>query len=361
MKETMLGYIQSQADMLRKIVNQRKIITKQIREVFAQYPIKKLILLGAGTSQYVAMAFQYYIEQYLPLEVDVLLPTRFTYYQTINKTNVYRKDEILILAFSQTGTSLNTVEALRKANKDGWHTAVLTAVENSDITAYAEYVLPLICGTEEIPPETRGFTSAVLTTYIWMLYLAVDLHVQDEKWFNEKVKELLLYAQDVQQDLDDCITWFMKNEGELMALEKGAVLGYGIHYITALEGNLKLAETFRKPIMAYEMEEFIHGPNMAFGKEHFIFLMLNKQHERERANDVITFFKPVTNHIFLISSNKDDRQFTHDLIFTRKFPVDLQILPYVMVFQLYAALACEKAGIDTSVFPFEHNGLAHSN
>ena len=76
---------------------------------------------------------------------------------------------------------------------------------------------------------------------------------------------------------------------------------------------------------------------------------------------MINFFIPVTKHLFLITTKQEDRLFSHDMVFSRTYPIDLEILPYVMVFQIYAALACEAAGIDTSVFPFDNNGIAHND
>lgn len=360
MKETMLGYIKDQPEMLRKIFDSRNIFIKKWLKVFEKNNFKKIVLIGAGTSDYVSRVFKYYVDKYLALDSISVLPTTYTYYCQEAKSDLYNKGNVLVLGFSQTGTSINTVKAIQKAQQQGFTTAVLTAVDDSEICKYSDYVIPLLCGTESVPPETRGFTSAVLTSYLMVLSLGVNLGDLTEDFYEEKIQEIDFFLPHVEECILQSEQWFIKNKSELMQMKKGAVAGYGINYMTALEGDMKLAETFRQPIVGYEMEEFIHGPNMAYGKDHYIFLLLSDEYERRRANDILSFFEPVTKHIFVIT-NEQGNYNGKDLRLSYHAPIDLTIIQYVIPFQLYAALACIEAGIDTSVFPFDNNGIAHDD
>lgn len=360
MKETMLSYIKDQPRMLRYIFESRDLFVKKWLTIFKNNSFKKIVLIGAGTSDYVSRAFKYYVDKYIDIDSISVLPTTYTYYCQEAKSSLYNNSNVLVLGFSQTGTSINTVKAIKKAKQLGFTTAVLTAVSNSEICDYSDYVIPLLCGTENVPPETRGFTSAVLTSYLMVISLALELESITAEQYQNKINEIDLFLDHVDECIAQSEEWFYKNKIELMQMKKGAVTGYGINYITALEGDMKLAETFRQPIVAYEMEEFIHGPNMAYGKDHYIFLLLSDEHERERANDILHFFEPVTNHIFVIT-NESGNYNGKDLRFVYRAPIDLTIIQYVIPLQLYAALACVEAGIDTSVFPFDNNGIAHDD
>ena len=358
MKDTMIGYIKDQPRMLNYIYNSRRIITQDIVNIFSQNNFKKLYLIGAGTSNFTSMAFKYYVEKYLPFDAVVSLPAVFENYETINKSGVYKKEEILIIGFSQTGTSNSTIRALKKAREEGYKTAVLTAVKESAITEYCDHVLPLLCGTEKVPPETRGFTSAVLSIYLWTLELAKEMCTINEKEYENKISELNYFVKNTENYLEECFTWYEKNKKELLNVRKGFVIGYGLNYVTSLEGNMKLSETYGQPTIAYELEEFIHGPNMAVNKDHYLFMIVSDEKERARFDTILDSFNHVTEHVFLIGD--DEMEYNgKEMRFREKCSADLSILRNVMVFQVYAALACQDTGIDTSVFPARLKRIAH--
>ncbi|MFR5733538.1 MAG: hypothetical protein ACLUD2_18015 [Clostridium sp.] len=65
-------------------------------------------------------------QMYLPVEAEVMIPTVFTNHAKINQNCIYNQDEILVVGISQSGTSVSTIEAMKKAKQEGYYTVAIT-------------------------------------------------------------------------------------------------------------------------------------------------------------------------------------------------------------------------------------------
>lgn len=357
-KPTVFGYICDQPRALRECFAHREQFCAPFAEIFKKHPIKKVYLLGSGTSYNASLVGKTYFSELLGVEVEVCIPTVFTNYVKVNINGIYKKDEILIVAISQTGTSISTINALKKAYEEGWQTAVLTEDLNSPITRYARQIIRLLCGEEDVMVETKGYTVTVLTLYLWALETARAL----AKLEKDSYEKLLCQLQDVLAQMpkivESSIAWYEKHKQEMLSMELGVVAGYGINHATAIEAALKVGETFRRPFQAYELEEFMHGPDMALNNQEFIYLICSDEREKERMLQFREFFLTVTSHVFVITSEEGPWG-EKDLLLPCKTSKNLSVLFYSVPLQVLAALSSRDSGIDTAVYPFESNDLAH--
>ena len=79
---------------------------------------------------------------YLPVEAEVMIPTVFTNHAKINQS-VYNQDEILVVGISQSGTSVSTIEAMKRRNRKGYYTVAITEATESLITKEVDRVVKL--------------------------------------------------------------------------------------------------------------------------------------------------------------------------------------------------------------------------
>ncbi|MEA4874921.1 SIS domain-containing protein [Anaerorhabdus sp.] len=359
-KPSLIGYINEQGEVLRYTFGQRSLYCNPLIEVFKKSQIKKIYLIGSGTSYNASIAIKTYFEKFLPVEVEVVIPTIFTNYVTINNNQLYAKENILVIGISQSGTSYSTVNAMKKAKSEGYTTIALTENEESLITKEVDQVLKLCVGKELIPVETKGYTTTLLTGYCWALELAYALQKMNEEDYQTRIQKIDKMLNNFEKYLDEVNEWYERNSEELIEMEHGHVAAYGSNTCTAIEAELKIYETFKRPIHAYELEELIHGPQMAFNNRTYVYIVASAEKEIERISLFQNWFKEneVTEHLFIITT-EDIALSEKDLKFKTEVFDELSQLVFTLPFQIIAAKNSERVGYDTSVRPLRRKAFAH--
>lgn len=225
---------------------------EQAGDIFKK--ISSIKILACGTSYYAALTGKYWLESIAKIRCDVEIASEYRYRDVIVDKNE------LIITISQSGETLDTMEALKYAKTRG-HTCSLSICNvmesalprNSDLTIYTR------AGAEIGVASTKAFT----TQLVVLFGLAVTLgklyhHVNDEQEaaYFEDLRQLpgsIQHALNLEPQL---ITWAQKFAKKPSAL----FLGRGIHYPIALEGALKLKELTYIHAEAYPAGELKHGP-----------------------------------------------------------------------------------------------------
>lgn len=357
---TLMDYIMDQPRALRSLRQNYHTSTDPMVELFKKYPIKKVYMVGSGTSYHASFILKKYFAKYLSVEVSVIPPKTFALYENINLGDHYQKDEILVIALSQSGTSFSTISAVKKAKDEGFRTIVLTDATESPITTFADTTVKLLSGVEWVPPETRGYTVAVLTLYFWALEIALALNKIDANTFLDRLSEIDAMIDHLPAVIEVSKDYFKRNQYELLMMQKGDVGGYGINYATALEAALKVGECFHRKVVGSELEEILHGPEMGFDENNYLFMIRQEASEAERVTETAEFCRPITKHVFIINADASSAT-ERDLVFPYQTTDDLSPIFLIIPFHIYAALATEAVGIDTRLYPHKlyGHGLGH--
>lgn len=359
-KPTMLGYIQDQPRALYQCFLNRREFCDPMISIFSKHDIRKIYLLGSGTSYHASLAIKNYFEKYLQVEAEVCIPTIFTNYVKVNNNRLYDPKQILVIGISQSGTSYSTVNAVKRAREEGYLSVALTENLESMICKEVDVVDHLLCGKELIPVETRGYTVTVLSGYLWAVEIAYALKRLSEDEYSDIMNQCENMLKNFHKYLEEVDLWYFRNQKELLELKHGHIAAYGNNYCTALEGVLKMYETFRMPLSAYELEELIHGPHMAFEDDTYIFMVASDEKELEKMPLFVNWFKEneVTEHVFVFSNKMKEAE-SRDLRFETPLFEDLSPLVYTLCFQITAARNCIAKGYDTSVRRPKRKAFAH--
>ncbi len=356
-KPTVLGYIKDQPRALRAALENKDEFVAPFVEVFKRHNIKKVIFLGSGTSYNVSLIAAYYFKHIVGIDAEGQYPTVFENYEKADWTNTLKKEEILFVGISQSGTSRSTLDVMRQAKQDGYITLALTEDLNSEITKHVDIVVHLLCGKELTPPETRGYTVTVFTLYLWAVSVARALGVYDEGRYGGAMNDAKALADNFDTVIEEGEAWYDRNKATIVNSDRIYVLGYGLDYGSALEGMLKIGEMLRIPTLGYEIEEYLHGPTMSLNKRQTIFLIGSDEAEFERMLQIRETFKKYTDRVHVITCkdiDKDDR----DVVFSVKTNKYLAPVMYTVPIQFAAAKGAKDIGIDTNINPFDEP-LAH--
>jgi glucoselysine-6-phosphate deglycase len=359
MKPTVLGHIHEQPSRLQSLFAARDQFLEPFLHSLEGRTIKKILLFGSGTSYNAALMGEYDFRHLADTDAKAYYPTVFLNYEKADWTHAYAKSDMLFLGISQSGTSRSTIQVMKWAKENGYPTVVLTGNPNSEICAYAQCVLPLLVGPEPTPPETKGYTCTILTLFLMAAALARKNKVISGREYQDEMDAVHTLVTSYQTALDEATAWYDVHKGSLLNSSRIFVLGYGIDYASALEGQLKIGEMLRIPTLAYELEEFAHGPVMGLDGKQTILIIASDEAEYARMHEFETAFRKYTPRVYLFSLHGQD---VHDgnLVFTTKTNKFLAPLLYTLPLQVIAAQGAKDVDIDTGINPFQEP-LAHTD
>ncbi|HSX63241.1 MAG TPA: glutamine--fructose-6-phosphate transaminase (isomerizing) [Pseudoxanthomonas sp.] len=211
-------------------------------------------ILACGTSYYAGMTARYWIEAIAGLPCSVEIASEYRY------RAAYANPKHLIVTISQSGETLDTMEALKYAKSLGHrHTLSICNVPESAIPRASELVCYTRAGAEIGVASTKAFTTQLAALFQLTVVLG-KLHgrisAEEEAGYLEELRFLPGSVQHALNLEPQIALWAEKFAPKSDAL----FLGRGLHYPIALEGALKLKEISYIHAEAYPAGELKHGP-----------------------------------------------------------------------------------------------------
>ena len=253
--------------------------------------IKRLILIGCGTSWHAALVAEYLFEDLARVPVEVEYASEFRYRNPV----LYADD--LVIAISQSGETADSLAAMDLAKRKGASVFGVCNVVGSSIPRLSDAGAYTHAGPEIGVASTKAFTAQVTVLALMavgmaklrgtMNMVAIKSFFEELEGIPEKIEKALL--------LNDQMI-------ELAAQYKDArnflYLGRGYNFPVALEGALKLKEISYIHAEGYPAAEMKHGPIalidaempvvvIATNSEHYEKVVSNIQEVKARKGQVI--------------------------------------------------------------------------
>ncbi len=220
--------------------------------VFQQ--VDSILILAAGTSYYAALTAKYWLESIAKLPTNVEIASEYRYRVSVPNSKQ------LIVTISQSGETLDTMEALKHAKALGQElTLAICNVQESAIPRASQLVFYTRAGAEIGVASTKAFTTQLVALFTLAATLAKQRGLLDRQAEQTHLSALRQLAGSVQHALNlepQIREWAKRFADKQHAL----FLGRGIHYPIALEGALKLKEISYIHAEAYPAGELKHGP-----------------------------------------------------------------------------------------------------
>ena len=211
-------------------------------------------ILACGTSFYAGSVARYWIEAISGLPCSVEIASEYRY-----RTAVANPRQ-LVVTISQSGETLDTMEALKYAKSLGQDkTLSICNVPESAIPRASKLVFYTRAGAEIGVASTKAFTTQLVALFALAATLAKmrgRLDPAQEAGFIEALRHLPGSVQHALNLEPQVAGWADKFAPKQHAL----FLGRGVHYPIALEGALKLKEISYIHAEAYPAGELKHGP-----------------------------------------------------------------------------------------------------
>ncbi|MPW64441.1 Glucosamine--fructose-6-phosphate aminotransferase isomerizing [Moraxella catarrhalis] len=225
---------------------------EQAPEIFAK--IQSIKILACGTSYYAALTGKHYLESIAKIRCDVEIASEYRYRDVISDP-----DE-LVITISQSGETLDTMEALKYAMAQGHRYSLsICNVMESALPRTSTLAIFTRAGAEIGVASTKAFTTQLVVLFGLAVTLGILRGHVDESQAQDYAEDLRLLPGSIQHALNlepQLASWAQSFANKPSAL----FLGRGIHYPIALEGALKLKELTYIHAESYPAGELKHGP-----------------------------------------------------------------------------------------------------
>ncbi len=214
--------------------------------------IRRIIILACGTSWHAGLVGEYMLEEYAHIPVEVEYASEFRYRSPIIDPGT------LCLVISQSGETIDTLEAMREAKRKGAKVLGITNVVGSTIARESECGVYIHAGPEIGVASTKAFTSQVTILGLITILLGRRGHINADRGTKmlqelEKIPDLVQRVLDQSDKIQAIAKVYAKHRNCLY-------LGRGVNFPIALEGALKLKEISYIHAEGYPAAEMKHGP-----------------------------------------------------------------------------------------------------
>ncbi|MFX1498480.1 MAG: glutamine--fructose-6-phosphate transaminase (isomerizing) [Promethearchaeota archaeon] len=344
----MLKEIYEEPIALRKTMR----ISNDLLKTFADilWGASNIYITAAGTSFYASLAGKFIITKFLDKYIEAIECSEFK----VQLGNALKEGSVII-AISQSGETIDLIEAIRWAKeKLGKKIKILsiTNVVGSSLTRYSDYVINTQAGPEIGVAATKTYCTQVLTLSLIALKIAMLRKIiPDEdlkKYYNALYKTPEIIENFLQHNVE-----IIKDLVE--SLDKSHNFFYlarGISIAIAKEGGLKLKEVACRFIEGYSAAHAKHGP-ISLVREGFPIIFIAPPDETyERLVGNVMEFKARGGRIISLVVD-DDQKITNLSDTTIRIPQPsdkyhnifspITFIPALQLLSYYAAL---KHGLD---------------
>ena len=214
--------------------------------------IDRILFCACGTAWHACLVAEYLIEKYARIPVEVEYASEFRY------RNAPLDKNTLVFVISQSGETIDTLEALRESKRKGFKTLAITNSVGSTISRESDGGLYQYAGKEVGVASTKAFTSQIAICLLIALYIGRmrDLSFSDGRAIVDAIKSLPAVVAQVLK-LAPQIEKIAKKYAKFSDF---LFVGRLSEFPVALEGALKLKEISYIHAEGYPAAEMKHGP-----------------------------------------------------------------------------------------------------
>ena len=294
--------------------------------------INRVVITAAGTAYYSGAVGEYLIEKLARLPVEIEVASEFRYRDPVLDENT------LCVVVSQSGETIDTLEALREAKRQGAKTLAILNVKGSSISREVDDVLYIHAGPEIGVASTKAYMAMVAAFELLAVWLGRARGTLADDQAAEIIQALRATPGLIEEALKERFH-IAKVAEAFKGHSDYLFLGRGINFPTALEGALKLKEISYIHAEAYATGEMKHGPialideqmpvvTVATASALYDKTVSNVQEVKARDGVVIALANPDDNQIEKHADYVMHAPKTHELVSPLVNVVALQLLAY---------------------------------
>ena len=212
-----------------------------------------ICIVACGTAMHAGLVAQALVKSILHMHIEVQMASEFMYSDPVID------EKTLVIAVSQSGETIDTLEAMKYAKNRGAKCLAIINVKGSSIARESDYVLYTNAGPEIAVASTKAYTTQLAVFYLIVARMAHSRGVFDDAQTQSFVRELQRTPEVMKKVLERRRDIHVVAQKVLGAKDL-FMIGRGLDYSILLEGSLKLKEVSYIHSEAYASGELKHGP-----------------------------------------------------------------------------------------------------
>lgn len=300
-----------------------------------------ICIVACGTAMHAGLVAQALVKSILHMHIEVQMASEFMYSDPVID------EKTLVIAVSQSGETIDTLEAMKYAKNRGAKCLAIINVKGSSIARESDYVLYTNAGPEIAVASTKAYTTQLAVFYLIVARMAHSRGVFDDAQTQSFVREL--------QRTPEVMKKVLERRRDIHVVAKkvlGAkdlfMIGRGLDYSILLEGSLKLKEVSYIHSEAYASGELKHGPIALITQDTLVVATVtqeklmskelsNIKEVKSRGADVVVFIK---------ESIVGDLAKEYEIFTLPDMQDEFMVLPASVALQLLAYYVSSDKGFD---------------
>ena len=302
---------------------------------------ERVCVVACGTAMHAGLVAQSLVRSILRMHMDVEYASEFMYMDPVID------DKTLVLAISQSGETIDTLEALKYARSQGAKSIAVINVKGSSIARESDYVMYTYAGPEIAVASTKAYTTQMAALFALIGRMAVVRGA-----FNEEQEKTFV---DALMQAPDAIQLVLDRKEEMHHIARGLLeakdafmLGRGLDYAILLEGALKLKEVSYIHTEAYASGELKHGTIALITEKTPVVALVTQERVRDKElSNIREVQSRGASVVVLVKDSIDlaDADYTH--VFTLPAMDDVaMVFPASAALQLLAYYVSMDRGLD---------------
>lgn len=212
-----------------------------------------ICIVACGTAMHAGLVAQALVKSILHMHIEVQMASEFMYSDPVID------EKTLVIAVSQSGETIDTLEAVKYAKNRGAKCLAIINVKGSSIARESDYVLYTNAGPEIAVASTKAYTTQLAVFYLIVARMAHSRGVFDDAQTQSFVRELQR-TPEVMKKVQERRRDIHVVAKKVLGAKDLFMIGRGLDYSILLEGSLKLKEVSYIHSEAYASGELKHGP-----------------------------------------------------------------------------------------------------
>lgn len=302
---------------------------------------ERICVVACGTAMHAGLVFQALVKTRLQMHIEVELASEFMYSDPVID------EKTLVIAVSQSGETIDTLEALKYARRKGAKSLAIINVKGSSIARESDYVMYTNAGPEIAVASTKAYTTQLSLFYLIVYKMAHIRGVMGDDEVRDCIRNLKRVPEVIGSVLDERKAIHVIARGVLNAKDL-FMIGRGLDYSILMEGSLKLKEVSYIHSEAYASGELKHGPIALITDNTPVVALVTQERimSKELSNIREVKSRGASIALFIKADLIQESTREFDTFVLPNMPDELMVFPASVALQLLAYYVSSDKGFD---------------
>jgi len=301
----------------------------------------RICIVACGTALHAGMVGAQLFKKWCGINAEVEMASEFIYSDTVLDENT------LFIAVSQSGETIDTLEALNRAKEAGALCLAILNVRGSSMSRVADMSLYTDAGPEIAVASTKAYTTQLLMFYMIALKAGFLKGKISEDYLESAIKNL--------KQIPNAMAKVIEKKDDIHRLSKEVItcpdlfmVGRGLDYLVLMEGALKLKEISYIHSEAYAAGELKHGPIALISEGTPVIAAVTQTNLISKAISNVKEIKARGANVVLLAKNelKEDFSDEYHVIGLPDLEDVYMAFPEIVALQIYSYFVSADKGLD---------------